>query len=100
MTEDQREKEIKAVEEHGKQLVKYGDKKESLTYSKQRGISEELANKNNKEIQDLSKQFNFNNLTYHFKDDSAQKKFIGFKGLLVIYKNIMESHITLGNAEI
>ena len=33
MTEDQREKEIKAVEEHGKQLVKYGDKKESLTYS-------------------------------------------------------------------
>ena len=59
MTEDQGVKEIKAVEEHGKQLVKYGDKKESLTYSKQWGIFEDFANKNNKEIQDLSKQFNF-----------------------------------------
>ena len=34
--EDQGEKEIKALEEHGKQLVKYSDEKESLTHLKQK----------------------------------------------------------------
>ena len=39
-----KDKKIKALEEHGKKLVKYSDEKESLTYSKQKEIFEELAN--------------------------------------------------------
>ena len=76
--EDQGENQRKALEEHGKQLVKYSDEKESLTHSKQK----EVANKIMEEIQDLSKQIDFNNLTYNYKGESARKKFIGFKGRL------------------
>ena len=75
--EDQREKQIKALEEHGKQLVKYNNEKESSTHSKQKEIFEGLANKRMEEIQDLSKQIDFHNLTYHNK---GPKTFIGFKG--------------------
>ena len=41
-----------------------------------------------KEIQDLKKKIDFNNLTYHYKDKTAQKNFIGFKDPLDFYKNI------------
>ena len=62
--EDQGEKKIKALEEHRKQLVKYNNEKEHSTHSKQKQIFEELAKKRIEEIQDWSKQIDFNNLTY------------------------------------
>ena len=36
--EEQWEKQIKSLEKHGKQLVKYSDQKESLAHSKQKEI--------------------------------------------------------------
>ena len=54
-----------------KQLVKSSDEKESLTHSKQKEIFEELANKRIDEIQNLSKNVDFNNLTYYFRSESA-----------------------------
>ena len=36
--EEQWEKQIKSLEKHGKQLVKYSDQKESLAHSKQKQI--------------------------------------------------------------
>ena len=69
---------MQALEEHGKQLVKYNDEKESLTHSKQKEIFEELANKRMEEVQDLSKQIDFNKLTYHYKGKTAPKKFYSF----------------------
>ena len=63
----QGEKQIKALEEHGKQPVKESDGKESLTHSKQKIIFEELANRKNEKIQNLSKQIYFNDLTYNYK---------------------------------
>ena len=53
-TEDQGEKQIKTHEEHGQQLVKYNNEKESSSHSKQKQISEELANKRMEEKPDLS----------------------------------------------
>ena len=53
--EDQVEKQIKTLEEHGKQLVKSSDEKESLKLSKQKETFEELANTRIDEIQNLSK---------------------------------------------
>ena len=72
--EDQREKQMKTLEEHGKQLVKYSGEKESLTYSKQREIFEGLSNKRMEKIQGLSEQIDLDNLTYHYKGESAPKK--------------------------
>ena len=41
-------------------------------------------------IQNLSKQINFNNLIYYFKNESGPKIFIGFKGPLHFYKSIKD----------
>ena len=50
------------------------------------------------EIQDLSKQINFNNLTYRYKGNTSPKPFIGFKSPLGFYENIKEDYITLEKA--
>ena len=50
-----KKKKLKELEEHRKKVVKYNNKAESSTHSKQKEIFEELANKRMKEIQDLSK---------------------------------------------
>ena len=74
-TEFQGEKQIKTLKEHGKQLVKYNNEKESLTHSKQKEIVEELANRGMKEIKNLSKQIDLNSLIYQCKVNNAQKRF-------------------------
>ena len=52
-----------------------------------------------KEIQDLSRRIDFNNLTYYYIDKSAPKHFIGFKGPLGFYKNIQGGYIALEKTE-
>ena len=75
--DDQGKKQIKAFEKHRKQL------------EKQKYILVELSNKIIDKIQNLSKQIDFNNITYCSKDKRARKIFIGFKvplGFYEIYK--------------
>ena len=72
--ENQGEKQIKAIEEHGKQLVKL-----NLTYKKndsekdaavlltQTKKTDRLISEKRDELQNLSRHFNCNDLTYHFK---------------------------------
>ena len=96
MIEDQGEKQLEALGKYGKQLVDYRDDKETLTHSKQKEILEELANRRMEEIQNLSKQIDFNNLGHHYQNKSIPKKyFIGLKGPLRFYKSIKEGNITL-----
>ena len=75
--------------------------KKSLQYTrnKQTKNSEDLTNKRMEEIQVLSKQIDFNNLTYHYKDTNDPKKFIGFKGPINFYRSIKECYITVEKAE-
>ena len=65
---------MKGLEEYGEQLVKSNDEKESLTHSKHKEICKELASEKMEEIQDLSKQIDFNNLTYHYNSKNVPKK--------------------------
>ena len=67
-------------------------------HSKQKEIFKGLVNKRMEEIQDLSKQTDFNNLTYHYNGNIAPKTFIGFKGQLGFYRNIKEGYVTLEKA--
>ena len=90
---DQGEKQIKALEDHRKHLVK------SLTLLKQKEIFEELANERIDEIQNISQQTDFNILVYYFKDKSGSKNFIGFKGPFGFYKNRKDGDTTLEKAE-
>ena len=52
-----------------------------------------------KERQDLSKQIDFNNSTYHYKTKNVPKNFIGFKGPLIFYRRKKEGNITLEKVE-
>ena len=74
---DQGEKQIKALEVHGKQLIKSSSAKESLL--KEKEIFEELANKQMVEIQKVRKQINFNNLTNYFKGSSVRNNLLVLK---------------------
>ena len=98
-TEDQGEKQIKALKGHGKQLVKSSSEKESLTLSKQKEIFEELASERIYKIQNLSKQIDFNNLIYYFKSKNDTENFIGFKVPLGFYKNIKDGYTTIKKLE-
>ena len=51
------------------------------------------------EIRDSSKIIDFNGLTYNITDDSAQIRFIGFKGLLHIFESIYNSDIALDDVK-
>ena len=53
--EDQLEKQIKALEEHEKQLIKSSGRKESLTLLKQKEVFEKFTNKRMDEIENLNK---------------------------------------------
>ena len=41
-------------------------------------------------LQGLSKQIDFNNLTYRYKGNTAPKTIIGIKGQVGFYRNIKE----------
>ena len=85
---------------HGKQLVKYSDGKESLALWKRKDFFEELTIRRMEKTQALRKLIDFNNLSYHFRNESIPKKvLIGFKGSLGFYKNIKEGYITLEKEE-
>ena len=96
--EEQGKKQIKTIEQHGNLLVK-NNEKESSIHQKQKKNSEDLTNKRMEEIQVLSKQIDFSNLTYHYKDTNDPKKFIGFKGPINFYRSIKECYITVEKAE-
>ena len=51
------------------------------------------------ETQDVSKQIDFNNLTYHYKSKNGPKNFLGFKLPLNLYRTITEGYIILEKAE-
>ena len=82
---NKQKKQIKAIEDHRKQLLKSINEKEFLALLKQKEIFEELANERMK-MQNLSKRINFNNSIYYFKDDSGPKDFIGFKDPVAFIK--------------
>ena len=46
------------------------------------------------EIQDLNKQLDFSDLTYHYKGKNVPNKFKGFKGPLGFCRSIKEGNIT------
>ena len=68
-------------------------------HSKQREIYADIVHKRMEEIQDLSKQIDIDNLTYHYEGKNDPKNFIGFKGPLSFYGSIKEGNITLEKAE-
>ena len=66
-SESQGEKQIKEIEDHEKQLVQSSNEKDSLTLLKQKETFDELNRERHDEMQNLTKQINYNNQTYFFK---------------------------------
>ena len=92
-------KQIKVLADYWKKLINSSSEKLSLTILKENEIFKELANERIYEIQDLSKQIDFNTLVYYFKAENVPKNVINFKGPLAFYRNIKDGYTTLGKAE-
>ena len=58
---------------------------------------DELFNERIEEIYNISKQIDFNNLTYYFRDETISPiNFISFRGPMYIYNNIKNGNISIG----
>ena len=97
--EDQVEKQIKALEDHGKELIKSSVEKVSLELLKQKEIFDELGNERMFEINKLSEEIDFNNLTYFYTGKIAPKCFVRFKVPLIIYNDIKNGRVSLQKEE-
>ena len=91
--EDQ--KQIKALEEHGKQLIKSRDL-DPLEILKQKEIFDDLVNEREFEINKLCEGIDFNSLTYYYTSKSVPKYFIY---PLIIYNDIKSGRISLQKEE-
>ena len=74
---------MKALEEHRKQLIKSSSEKDSVELLKQKESFDEFVNERRFEINKLSKEIDFKNLTYHYTGKSVPNYFIRFKSLLI-----------------
>ena len=63
-TEDQGEKQIKAIQDNKRQLINDDDYKDKLLLSKEREIFEDLYNKRLDKIEELNNKIDYNNLKY------------------------------------
>ena len=80
--EDQREKQIKAIQDQGKlkTITKYGyDAEDTPLISKQKEIFNELVDERNKIISDLDKKVNRDDLIYRYKGNTSDLSFKGFE---------------------
>ena len=86
---------IKALGEHGKQLLKssafikihdYDTKKYSPEFLRQKEIFNKLVDERRNEILELSEKMNYNNLTYNFKDKNiCEKSFNDFDNAISLF---------------
>ena len=76
---------------------KSGDNEKHLKY---KDVFNELSNKRIGEVYNISKEINFNNLTYHFKgSNTAPINFIDFRGPMHIYNEIKNVNISIEKTE-
>ena len=89
--ESQDEKQVKAIKEHGKQLVRSNELPEySLPIDKRKEIFQNLDERKT-EIEELYNSINFKNLVYNFKGGNADINFSDFIGVETLY-NTVNSH--------
>ena len=98
--EDQGKKQAEALENlKSKEQTKAIEGKSDGKLSKQKENYNRLLNKRLDEIQKISKEIDFNNLTYYFKSSNIYPiNFIKFKGPLSFFNQIKNSNISLGKA--
>ena len=99
MIEDQGEKQIEALEEYGKQLIKSSGEKDSLEILKQKEIFDELVNETKFETNKSNEEIDFNNLTYYYTGKTAPKYIFRIKGSLIVYNDIKNGQISLQKEE-
>ena len=101
-TEDQAEKQIKALEEHGKQLVEFNElvKKDfnidggSIPFSEQRKIFDKLVKGRSSEFKYLEKRINPDNLIYKYKiEEMTPKGFRNSQNPIELFKDLRDGNI-------
>ena len=88
---DFKTKELKAIKDKSDDNEKH---------SKYKKVFNELSNERIGEIHNISKEINFNNLTYHFKGwNTAPINHIGFRGPMHIFNEMKNGNISIEKTE-
>ena len=102
-TEDQREKQIKAIQDQGqfKAIKKYAyDAEDTPLISKQKEIFNEVVDKRRGKIIDVDKnKVNSDDLIYRYRGNTADVKFNEFDNALNIINKIQNGEIRLANVK-
>ena len=101
-TEEQARKQVSAIEEHGKQLVKsneFPEKEKSTLLDSKKKYSIILLRKKTGEIEKLHNSVNFQNLIYHFKGPTKDIDFNDFTDAETLFDDIKSKKIRLEDAE-
>ena len=100
--EDQVGKQIKAIQDKGrvKTIKKYDhDDKDIPLILKQKEIFNELADERRKEIIDLNKNANRNDLVYRCKGNSPDERFDKYDNAIDLFNKILDGEIKLSDAK-
>ena len=103
-------KQAKTIKDQGKEQTKTiieQEEKQIKAIESNKGVDneahkifDELSHEIMKQIKDLSRQIDLNNLTFYFKNKSISLiNFIGFKAPLHLYRDIFGGNIELAKAE-
>ena len=87
-TEDQGEKQIKAIQDNKRQLINDDDYKDKLLLSKEREIFEDLYNKRLDKIEELNNKIDYNNLKYVVISSGKKFDFDSLEDPLVFLNDI------------
>ena len=101
-TEDQGQKQIKAIQDQGqlKTIKKYDyDSEDTPFISKQKEIFNELADERREKIIYLDKKVNSDDLIYRYKGNTADAKFDKFDNALNIINKIQNGEISLADVK-
>ena len=98
-TEDQEEKQIKAIQDNRKQLISGNDYKNRLLISKEREIFKDIHNKRLNKIKELDNKIDYDNLKYVVEKSGLEYNFNKIKGPMTLLKNIGGGKISVEGAK-
>ena len=100
--EDQGEKQIKAIEDHEKQVVEsnklvkkdFNIDRDSIPFEEQKKIVNELVEKKSYKFQNLKEKNNLNNLMYKYKTERRNpKNFSNYQNSIYLFVNLRDGNV-------
>ena len=99
LIEDQREKQIKAIQDNRKQLISDDDYKNKLLISKEREIFKDIYNRKSDKIEELNNKIDYDNLKYVVERSGFEYDFNKLKDPITFLEYVKNGKISLEEAK-